>query len=101
MCSNCTLKFISVVVRQTTFLEKITRNFKLCEAFGLQEQFFFFFFKPCVKFPRNTIYVLVCLKDRVVPGNSSFCSAYLAFGWIRGPSAISVEMQAPVKTVRS
>ena len=59
---------------------------------------FFFFFKLCVKFPRNTIYVLVCLKDRVVLGNSSFCSAYLAFGWIHGPSAISVEMQTPVNT---
>lgn len=40
MCSNHTLKFISVVVLQTTFLEKITRNFKLCEAFGLQGQVF-------------------------------------------------------------
>lgn len=71
-------------------LGKNQRNFKLCEAFGLQEQVFLK--KPCAKFPRNTIYVLVCLKARVVPGNSSFCSAYLAFGWIHGPSAIRVEM---------
>ena len=82
-------------------LRKNHKKLQIMWSIWFARTVFFFFLKPCVKFPRNTIYVLVCLKDRVVPGNSSFCSAYLAFGWIRGPSAISVEMQAPVKTVRS
>lgn len=86
-CFNHTLKFISAVVLRTTFFKKINhKTFKLCEALGLQNQdfvvvvFVFFLPKSCVKFPRNTICVLVCLKARVVPGNSSFCSAYLALG---------------------
>lgn len=40
--------------------------------------------KILCKIPRNTIYVLTCLKARVVPGNSSFCSAYLALGGFMG-----------------